>query len=214
MKDYFESPVKYLKLDIPFPYEAMLEEAKAMRHRYVTHRGSESNGWKSLTLHGFGEDKTGIWRDYGFKTSVEASDHMFWTEAADLCPVTKEFFLTNFPCHKYGRVRFMLLEAGGYIGMHSDANMKLLENITLVLNNPIDCIWTWGDGEQSPPMIPGEAYAMNISYHHAIYNNSNEDRFHIIAARHDATPEWKALINNAAAEVGATGQYVSINELP
>ena len=214
MKDYFECPVKYLKLDILFPYEEMLTEAKALRHRYVAHRGSESQGWYSLTLHGFGEQKTGVWKDYGFKSSVEASDHMFWTAAADACPITKNFFLNSFPCLKYGRVRFMLLEAGGSIGLHSDSKIPLLENITLVLNNPVDCVWLWGDGDQSPPLKPGEAYAMNISHKHAIVNNSNEDRFHIIAARHDATPEWKSLIDQAAVNANVQGRYISINELP
>jgi hypothetical protein len=214
MKDYFTSTVKYLKLDIPFPHEAMLAEAKALRHRYVEHRGGESKGWMSLTLHGFGENKTGVWKDYGFKTSVEASDHMFWTEAADLCPITKNFFLTNFPCNKFGRVRFMLLEAGGYINMHSDSNMPMVENINMVLNNPEECVWNWGDGDPNPPMQPGGAYAMNISYHHAVYNNSNEDRYHIIAARHDSLPEWKTLINQAASDAGVTGEYITLNELP
>ena len=214
MKEYFKSPVKYLKLDIPFPHEAMLAEAKALRDRFVTHRGGESKGWLSLTQHGFGENKTGIWRDYGFKTSVEASDHMFWTEAADLCPITKQFFLTNFPCHKYGRVRFMLLEAGGYIGPHTDSSIPMVENINMVLNNPADCDWVWGDGDANPPMEPGGAYSMNIHYEHAVYNNSNEDRYHIIAARHDATPEWKALIDSAADAAGTTGEYIVLNELP
>lgn len=214
MKDYFKSSAKYLKLDIPFPHEAMLAEAKALRHRYVEHRGGESKGWQSLTLHGFGENKTGVWKDYGFKSSVEASDHMFWTEAADLCPVTKNFFLTNFPCNKFGRIRFMLLEAGGYIGMHSDSNTPLLENINMVLNNPDECVWTWGDGDPNPPMKPGGAYAMNIHYKHAVYNNSDQDRYHIIAARHDSLPSWKALIDQAAKDSNITGEYITINELP
>lgn len=214
MKDYFKSSVKYLKLDIPFPYQEMLSEAKSLRHRFVKHRGGESNGWLSLTLHGFGETKTGVWKEYGFASSVEASDHMFWTEAADLCPITKNFFLNNFPCHKYGRVRFMLLEAGGYIGMHSDSKIPMLENINMVLNNPEGCVWNWGDGDPDPLMIPGEAYAMNISYHHAVYNNSNQDRYHIIATRHDSLPEWKAIMEKAAREKGADWSYQFINELP
>lgn len=214
MKDYFETDIKFLKLDIPFPYEAMLAEAKALRHRFVKHRGTESSGWYSLTLHGLGEDKTGIWRDYGYATSVEASDDMHWTPAADECPITKEFFLNHFPCKKYGRVRFMLLEAGGHIDLHSDGNTRLVENINMVLNQPDECVWEWGDGSPNMIMEPGGAYAMNISYHHALYNRSNEDRFHLIVARHDATPEWKALIEKAAAEAGATGRYITLNELP
>jgi Aspartyl/Asparaginyl beta-hydroxylase len=214
MKDYFVCDAKFLKLDIPFPYKEMLAEAKALRHRFVEHRGGDAKGWYSLTLHGLGENKTGIWKEYGYPTSVSASDDMHWTPAADDSPVTKEFFLNHFPCKKYGRVRFMLLEAGGHIDMHSDGNMRLLENINMVLNNPNGCKWIWGDGEGSPPMTPGEMYAMNISYHHALVNNSDEDRYHLIVARHDATDEWKSLIEQSANEKNVEWSYKSINELP
>ena len=56
-------------------------------------------------------------------------------------------------------------------------------------------------------MEPGGAYAMNISYGHNIVNNSTEDRFHLIVARHDSIEDWKALINNAANNAGVTGHY-------
>jgi hypothetical protein len=214
MKEYFKTDVKFLKLDIRVPYEAMLAEAKALRHRFVEHRGTESNGWLSLTLHGLGEDKTGIWRDYGYETSVAASNDMHWTPAADECPVTKDFLSNYFPCKKYGRVRFMLLKAGGYINLHSDGNTRLVENINIALNHPNECVWNWGDGSSDMIFEPGGVYAMNISYHHAVFNNSNEDRYHMIVARHDATDEWKALIESAAKQVGAVGCYIEINELP
>jgi len=41
---------------------------------------------------------------------------------------------------------------------------------------------------------------MNISYEHSVYNNSTEDRYHLIVARHDSTDEWKALMETAATE--------------
>jgi hypothetical protein len=36
----------------------------------------------------------------------------------------------------------------------------------------------------------------------------------MIIARHDATDEWKALIDNAANKQGITGEYLVIDELP
>jgi hypothetical protein len=216
MKEYFESNDKYLELDIPFPYKKMLEEAKALRHRFVEHRGGEARGWLSLTLHGHGEQKTGTWKEYGYKDSIEASKDLHWTDAAHECPITLDFLKNYFPCEKFGRVRFMLLEAGGYIGYHTDSNSgtRLLENINLSLNNPEGCIWKWQDGEPDVFMEPGKAYAMNISYHHAVYNNSDEDRYHMIIARHDSTPEWKSLIAEAAEKSGVSGKFVVFNELP
>lgn len=107
----------------------------------------------------------------------------------------------------------MLLRAGGRIAPHSDSSMKLIENINVALNNPKGCEWIWGDGEKLI-MEPGGVYAMNLHYTHELVNNSNEDRMHMIIARHDGLNEWKALINEAAAKQGITGKYISIDELP
>ena len=44
-----------------------------------------------------------------------------WTELADLCPITKQW-LQNLGFKKYQRVRFMLLDPGGYINPHRDVD--------------------------------------------------------------------------------------------
>jgi hypothetical protein len=214
MKEYFFSDIKELKLDIKFPYNEMLDEAKSLRHRFVSHRDGESTGWASLTLYGLGEDKTASWQQYGFKDSYEYSKNLDWTLSINQAPVTKKFLLNNFPSKKYGRVRFMLLKAGGRINMHTDSRAPLLENINLVLNNPKNCLWRWGHDDSKFFMEPGCAYAMNISYPHEVVNNSNEDRYHMIVTRHDSTPEWKHLINTAVEKVNGSGEYKVINELP
>lgn len=209
MKHYFISDAKFLKLDIPVPYAEMLAEARALKSRFTDHRGNESThkGWKSLALYGLGESKHESWQDYGYANAAEAARDFKWTSAAEECPITMKFLQEVFPCNQYGRVRFMLVEAGGWIAPHSDTQHRLLENINIPLSNPKDCIWRWGDGEELF-MEPGVPYAMNISYEHAIYNRSNEDRFHMIIARHDSTPEWRALMDNAAKAANITGHYV------
>ena len=63
-------------------------------------------------------------------------------------------------------------------------------------------------------MEAGGIYAMNLHYHHAVINESDEDRMHMIIARHDATDEWKKLVEDAAKEQGITGEYVVIDDLP
>ena len=107
----------------------------------------------------------------------------------------------------------MLLRAGGKIALHSDSSMKLIENINVALNNPSGCKWIWGDGEEII-MQPGGVYAMNLHYHHSVINNSDQDRMHMIIARHDALSEWKQLIDIAAVKQGITGEYITIDELP
>lgn len=215
MKEYYHSDGKHLQLNIELPYKEMCAEAFALIDKFSPHRGSEykHTGWESLTIHGLGWDKHENYDVYGYKKGKDASNDMFWTEIADLCPITTCWLKEVFPCNKYGRVRFMLLRAGGQIAMHTDSRIKLIENINVALNNPIGCEWIWGDGEKLI-MEPGGVYAMNIHYPHMLVNNSNEDRMHMIIARHDATDEWKALIEEAASKQGITGEYIRIDELP
>jgi hypothetical protein len=207
MKSYFVSDAKFLKLDMPVPYDSMLREAQSLKHRYTNHRGDANQGWKSISLHGLDESKHENWDEYGYKSAEEAGKNYVWTSASKECPVTMDFLHNTFPCQRYGRVRFMLLEAGGWIGPHSDTTHKLLENINIPLSNPKECVWKWGDGEELY-MEPGVPYAMNISYEHSIYNRSTEDRFHLIIARHDSTDNWKALMDASAKKANVKGSYV------
>lgn len=215
MKDYFQSDGRYLKLGISLPYKEMCAEAFALTDKFSPHRSDEysHNGWESLTIHGLGWNKHESYDAYGYKKGKDASKDMFWTEIAGQCPITTKWLKEVFPCNRYGRVRFMMLRAGGSIALHSDSRMKLIENINVALNNPPGCKWIWGDGEELI-MEPGGVYAMNLYYPHKLVNNSDEDRMHLIIARHDGLDEWKSLINEAAAKQGITGKYITIDELP
>jgi hypothetical protein len=215
MRDYFKSEGRYLKLDIALPHEEMLSEAVALIDKFSPHRSGEysHDGWESLTIHGLGWDKHENYDVYGYKKGKDASKDMVWTEIADLCPITTKWLKEVFPCKQYGRVRFMLLRAGGTIDMHNDSSMRLIENINIALNNPPGCKWIWGDGEELI-MEQGGVYAMNLSYDHSVINTSEHDRMHIIIARHDGLDEWKELVNQAAKKQNITGEYISIDELP
>jgi len=203
-KDYFVSNAKFVELNMQIDHKGILEEAKSLKEYFITHRtGSyDHKGWKSLVLHGWNNDQSGHWKDYGYNTIDEVIRDMHWTE----CPKTMNFVKNIFPSNTLGRVRFMLLEAGGHIGEHADSRVPLLDNTNISLSNPKDCIWQWGDGE-TLFMEPGKIYVMNIHYPHAIYNNSNEDRYHLIIHRFDSTDEWKAQLNKACEEQGITGEY-------
>jgi len=215
MKEYFQSDGRYLKLDISLPYREMCEEAFALIDKFTSHRGDEygTEGWGSLTIHGLGWNKHESHKAYGYAKGKDASKDMHWTEIADSCPITTKWLKEVFPCNKYGRVRFMLLKAGGKIALHSDSSIKIIENINVALNNPVGCKWVWGNGEELI-MEPGGVYAMNLHYQHSVINDSNEDRMHMIIARHDALDKWKSLIESAATKQGITGDYISIDDLP
>lgn len=214
MREYFISESKFLDLNIQFPYEEMLKEAIALRNRYHQHRDGESAGWYGLVLHGLDEHKTGAWQQYGITDPHVAKEMMHWTPAADLAPITKDYFLNHFPCKSYSRIRFMLLEAGGYINYHNDSKGPILDNISFVLNSPEGFEWRWQDGSPNLKLEPGHAYALNIHYHHGLWNNSNEDRYFIIASRNDSLPEWKKLVLDAADQQGIVGDFITINSQP
>ncbi len=215
MREYFESDGKYLKLDIDMPREEMLAEAFALIDKFTPHRSDDysHNGWESLTIHGLGAYKHENFDTYGYKNGKEASNDYVWTEIADRCPTTTKWLQEVFPCNKYGRVRFMLLRAGGKIDLHKDSSVKLIENINVALNNPKGCKWIWGDGEELI-MEEGGTYAMNLYYEHSVVNNSNEDRMHMIIARHDVLDGWKTLMEDAAEKQNVTGNYIVIDDLP
>ena len=138
-----KSKLPWLKLDIKIPHEEMLSEAKALEDRYVGHRTAEGSGayshkgWKSLCIHGISATKTNHFLNYGYKSNSETPYK--WTEVSDLCPVTTDFFKNKFPYSKYFRLRFMLLEPGGYITPHKDTDTNRLSPINIALNHPEGC---------------------------------------------------------------------------
>lgn len=209
-KDYFVSKAKYLELDFQLDHQAMLKEAIALKEKFITHRqGSyDHNGWRSLVLHGWNDHQSGHWKDYGYETIEQVAERLHWTDYAIQCPKTVDFVKNHFPSQLLGRVRFMLLEAGGHIGLHTDSRVPLLENTNISLSNPEGCIWQWGDGE-TLFMHPGKTYVMNIHYPHAVFNNSNEDRYHLIIHRLDSTDAWKEKVKKACMVQNVHGEYIN-----
>lgn len=193
---FLNHDTKCLKLPLTIPWEEILEEAKALKDQFIPYRvkdgdGYAHKGWKSLPLHGLGDDKPMAWTAYTqYKNGREASKDYRWTSFSEKCPATVNWLKNVFPSNIYGRVRFMLLEAGGFIGPHSDTDIPVVEPVNIALSNHPNCVWRWEDADEELHFKPGDMYAMNIAHTHAVYNNSDEDRYHIIVHHHDSTPEW------------------------
>ena len=214
-REYLFSDAKCLKLDLPIPFEEIAEEAKAIRSKFILYRNDDGyahKGWWSLPIHGLGLDKPMSWDAYGYASANDAAKDLHWTEIAEQCPVTVNWLKNVFPSKKYGRVRFMLLEAGGYISLHKDSPMSVPEPINVALTNPKECNWIWGDGN-TLDFPPGTAYAMNLSYEHSVYNNSTEDRYHLIIHHHDSTPEWKDMMKLALEKQDESGYFYHSQDL-
>lgn len=174
------SGLPWLALDLPFemPYAAMLEEAKALKPFFVNHRSTDLHkGWRSLCVHGLSPVHTLNHQHYGFPT-IESAPYG-WTDMAKFAPVTTAFFRDTFGYERYGRVRFMLLEPGGYIAPHDDDDVIRLHPINIALSNPPGCRFVM-KGQGTVPFAPGRAIMLAVGNQHSIWNDSDEDRFHII----------------------------------
>jgi len=168
----------FLKLNLDVPCDDILQEWKSVKELSVQHRSQESiskkffyghNGWKSLTIYGVHHLAT-----------ENVSGIKGWTEVADKCPITKQWLEDNFIIGETtGRIRFMLLEPGGYILPHIDRNNKHLSEINVAVTNPDGCYFRFSN-YGNVPFTPGSAFMMDISNQHLVYNTSDLPRLHII----------------------------------
>ncbi len=161
-----------------FPFKKSLEEAKALKHLFTDHRRDPNYGWKALCLHGSSPGHTNDFNMYGYKSREEANYQ--WTEIADRCPVTSDWFKENWPYSEFHRLRFVLLEPGGSITPHRDTDGERgFFAVNIALNQPFGCNM-FMDQFGIVPWRPGDIRWMDIGNHHAVYNFSDEDRYHII----------------------------------
>ena len=183
----------------------MLEEATAIKHLFVPHRdkdrqgGYRHKGWKSLCIHGISAEKTNHFTEYGYKSNDETP--YVWTETAKLCPVTTNFFKERYPISNYFRVRFMLLEPGGFISPHVDTEKSSLSPVNIALNHPKGCVFKM-EKPGVVPMKPGIVMLLDVSNKHAYINKSEEDRIHIIV-HGKPTKEYKELVEKSYASYGS-----------
>lgn len=196
-----ESKLPWLKLDIEFPYEKMLNEAKNLKDEFVAHRSEEQihgykhNGWSSLCIHGISPKHTNFYGTYGYDSNEETP--YTWTDVATACPITTKFFKEIFPCEKYYRVRFMLVKPEGYIAPHNDYQTNKLSPVNMALNQPKNCLFKMAK-HGIVPFKKGEAYLLDVGNIHAVYNKSNEDRYHIIVhGRYGSNKKWKKLVEKS-----------------
>ncbi|CAB4129268.1 Aspartyl/asparaginy/proline hydroxylase [uncultured Caudovirales phage] len=188
----------YLEVGIAGPWADMLEEARCVDHLFVEHRGGyDHQGWSSLCIHGLGAtltDSVGAYPEY--KNIPESQLPYKWTEIADLCPVTTNYFKTKFPYQKYFRIRYMRLDPGGYISPHHDSTSFIMGAVNISLNNPLGCSMVLDGVGVVPFKDTGSVIAFNNSYEHIVWNQSAEPRYHIIVHGMWA-PQWMDLVVNS-----------------
>ena len=162
------------------PWQEMYKEAEALSDKFYTHReDTYGKGWKSLTLHGVNDDTQSL---NTYSDRQDTLKQLDWTWVADECPVTKKFLTEVWPAEFLNRVRFMLLEPGGYILPHQDRedHEKRLSVCNISLNNPEGCNFALKDKGRVPFKDEGSAFLMDLSNVHSVWNTSDKPRIHMI----------------------------------
>jgi hypothetical protein len=188
-----QSALPWLPLDIAIPYEMIRKELTNIEHLLVSHRDNyaEHKGWKSFCIHGKSYDAT--------REKIYYTDNrpLCWTqEAQGLMPKTTDFFKNTWPANHYERLRVMLLEPGGYIAVHSDYDQPQLWPINIAITQPKDCHFVM-EKHGAIPFESGQAYWLDISNRHTVFNSSLEPRWHIIVHQHFDNTEFQNLVVNS-----------------
>lgn len=187
-----QSGLPYLPIvGFEMPVQEMYAEAKKLENAAIPHRayGESHRGWKSLVLHGISSAHTQGAEQYGMNPD-DPSIYQ-WTDVARLCPVTTEFFQQKMNYDSFQRVRFMYLEPGGYVLPHQDADKYFLGPVNIALNNPPGCRFIM-EKVGVVPFQPGTINKLALVNRHAVLNESEETRIHVIVHGSPNYAHWSA----------------------
>ena len=160
-------------------------EFKKVKTKYT-----KGDDWTALSFHGYGSHPLDILKPGVLKSSVKIDTKLQYTTLINLeemKPILE--ILDKLPC-TFERVRFMKLEAGKVIGKHSDKIDKDITSGKIVrIHVPIrtneDVIFTLYENTkdkigQEHNLKTGHFYYTDVSKPHAVQNNSNVDRIHLV----------------------------------
>jgi hypothetical protein len=125
---------------------------------------------------------------------------MEWTpEALELLPDTVEWIKSCWPNDGFQRVRVMCLEPKGWIGVHKDYDIPGLGPSNISITQPENCAF-YMQGAGVIPFDPGQAHCLDVSNLHAVINDSDEPRYHLII-HHKENSDWQRLFMRSYGEL-------------
>ena len=176
------------------PYDKSLENVGEflddLDFRKVKTKYTKGDAWTAISFYGYGPETEDILKPGVLKSSVKIDTKLQFTKISDE-PVMKSIheILKKLPC-TFERVRFMKLVAGKVIGKHSDKIDKDIESGNIVrVHIPIrtneDVIFTLYENAKDKigkehNLKTGHFYYTDVSKPHAVRNNSNTDRIHLV----------------------------------
>ena len=161
------------KVELDVPASDIYEEIQNIKKYLRIHRSDSGIGWRAFCIHGQSYKRTkedSYYPDFlGHTWTPEALEHM---------PVTVKW-LRSLGYKSFQRVRVMCLLPKSFVNLHKDQNHSKLGAINVAINNPKDCKF-YLQNHGILEFSPGTAYKLDLVNYHAVINNSNVPRYHII----------------------------------
>jgi hypothetical protein len=182
-KDLWKSNWPYVTFEKTIDPLSVERELNSINEYFVEHRSQDSykhSGWSSVALHGIEYDRTENWDKYGFKSQEEANYK--WTMVCNKIPYVTNI-IKSLPFVKLGRVRIMRLAPGGYVMPHTDGTGRVFGPFNFALTQPIGCKFVF-EGFGTVPFAQGRGCMLDLGVRHAVYNDSDQYRYHAIIHGH------------------------------
>ncbi len=170
-----------LKLDITSDISDVVEELSRAEFLAIPHRSDNSNGWRSIVLHGLCSIMTEAPYNYVNLGIVDKSVKETWTDASKFFPKTLAWIDQYVPFKTFSRIRVMVLDPGGYILPHKDLQQSFLGGgLNIAFTNPERTEFAVEDNGLIP-WEPGDIRMINIGKLHSIRNLGSKPRIHMLA---------------------------------
>ena len=198
-----ESNLPALKLELDYPKNEMYEELRSLKKKSVSQIGNDE--WKGCTLRGLSADKPRPFYEYGY--SKEEDVPYKWTEFSKFCPITLNFIKQYFSDEELYRIKLNILKPQGKIHLHTDSitsglgisdksSDKETTYIALGIFWPKDVIFNIG--EFRIPFKTGDAYLIDFSVLHEVYNPTIYDRYYlVITGNFHNNNKWRKIVLNS-----------------
>lgn len=183
-----------------FPHEEIYAELRALKSKMVEQIGNKD--WKGCALRGIDSGKPRPYYEYGYRREIDAPYR--WTTMSESCPITKSYILEKFSEDVLYRIKINLLESKGKIHLHTDGYSHALGIsdkttdddviiIALAVYWPKEVIFNLENIRV--PFQTGEAYLLNFSKLHEVFNPTEEDRYYLaISGRLSEVSEFRKLV--------------------
>lgn len=196
--------VPFIDLGLSFDHEALLEEVRALDGEFLNEEQQgledrDAGGWASITLRNRGGvDGVRIYSE----AQGQLSGEFAFTPLSERCPLLQDFVKDLVDLEQCSDVHVMRLSPGGFVIPHADdPSRPVSSSISVALNMPEGCTFNIGlgaGGEQVPgahevPFEAGSGFVVNPSKVHAVRNDSEESRYHLIVRGTPKMPRTRVL---------------------